>query len=319
MSHHTPVSLSVESQKGGSETDTFSKIHSSIEKKVLNDATTFAYHEKSGTEVPESRIFLENGELNETDNSSTNGDGKKIIPNSNCLDDLKFDSLVRDKDKIESLGQGLDSERAISFRKCNGISHSDHKCGDNKRFHLKTCCEEMSPIGGGCNSHSDTVISTESDKHSKQTHPTIGNIDSVEELQLNDKHMPSSETNFSEVDVLLSEIERTSLYNSTNLNENNSDSNEITYEVYESERQMPDIMRLITKDLSEPYSIYTYRYFIHNWPKLCFLAKANNVCVGAIVCKLDLHKKMVRRGYIAMLAVDSEFRRKKIVSKVSKQ
>jgi hypothetical protein len=45
----------------------------------------------------------------------------------------------------------------------------------------------------------------------------------------------------------------------------------ISYTVYESEKQMPDIMRLITKDLSEPYSIYTYRYFIHNWPKLCFL------------------------------------------------
>ena len=45
----------------------------------------------------------------------------------------------------------------------------------------------------------------------------------------------------------------------------------IRYTVYESEKQMPDIMRLITKDLSEPYSIYTYRYFIHNWPKLCFL------------------------------------------------
>ena len=46
----------------------------------------------------------------------------------------------------------------------------------------------------------------------------------------------------------------------------------IEYVVYESELQMPDIMKLITKDLSEPYSIYTYRYFIHNWPKLCFLA-----------------------------------------------
>lgn len=37
-----------------------------------------------------------------------------------------------------------------------------------------------------------------------------------------------------------------------------------------------------------------------------------DTCVGAIVCKLDMHKKMVRRGYIAMLAVDSEYRRKKI-------
>lgn len=42
---------------------------------------------------------------------------------------------------------------------------------------------------------------------------------------------------------------------------------------YESELQMPMIMRIIQKDLSEPYSIYTYRYFIHNWPKLCFLVR----------------------------------------------
>lgn len=49
------------------------------------------------------------------------------------------------------------------------------------------------------------------------------------------------------------------------------DSQGIHYVRYESELQMPGIMRLITKDLSEPYSIYTYRYFIHNWPQLCFL------------------------------------------------
>lgn len=36
--------------------------------------------------------------------------------------------------------------------------------------------------------------------------------------------------------------------------------------------------------------------------------------IGAIVCKLDLHKKMVRRGYIAMLAVDENYRKKKIGS-----
>lgn len=47
----------------------------------------------------------------------------------------------------------------------------------------------------------------------------------------------------------------------------------IDYVQYESELQMPMIMKLIQKDLSEPYSIYTYRYFIHNWPKLCFLVR----------------------------------------------
>lgn len=47
--------------------------------------------------------------------------------------------------------------------------------------------------------------------------------------------------------------------------------NGIKYVEYKDETQMPLIMNLITKDLSEPYSIYTYRYFIHNWPFLCFL------------------------------------------------
>nr|SVE76423.1 EOG090X07BN [Daphnia longispina] len=88
----------------------------------------------------------------------------------------------------------------------------------------------------------------------------------------------------------------------------------VTYVQYQSELQMPDIMRLIQKDLSEPYSIYTYRYFIHNWPMLCFLAMYGEKCVGAIVCKLDVHKKVVRRGYIAMLAVDEKYRQEKIGS-----
>jgi len=37
-------------------------------------------------------------------------------------------------------------------------------------------------------------------------------------------------------------------------------------------------------------------------------------CVGAIVCKLDIHRKVIRRGYIAMLAVDQKYRKRKIGS-----
>lgn len=88
----------------------------------------------------------------------------------------------------------------------------------------------------------------------------------------------------------------------------------IQYVSYTSELQMPDIMKLIQKDLSEPYSIYTYRYFIYNWPKLCFLAMHGEECVGAIVCKLDTHRKVIKRGYIAMLAVDVKYRKRKIGS-----
>ena len=45
-----------------------------------------------------------------------------------------------------------------------------------------------------------------------------------------------------------------------------------------------------------------------------FQAKVGHECVGAIVCKLDYHKKVVKRGYIAMLAVDSKYRKLKIGS-----
>ena len=51
---------------------------------------------------------------------------------------------------------------------------------------------------------------------------------------------------------------------------------EIEYVPYESELQLPEIMRLMKADLSEPYSVYTYRYFIHNWPKLCLMVCINN-------------------------------------------
>lgn len=98
-----------------------------------------------------------------------------------------------------------------------------------------------------------------------------------------------------------------------------SPQDEIEIVSYESELQMPEIMRLIQKDLSEPYSIYTYRYFIHNWPKLCFLAKHEGKCIGAIVCKLDMHRNVVKRGYIAMLAVDEKYRSRKIGSQLAQK
>ena len=40
---------------------------------------------------------------------------------------------------------------------------------------------------------------------------------------------------------------------------------------YRTEEDLPEIIALISADLSEPYSIYVYRYFIHQWPNLCFV------------------------------------------------
>ncbi len=76
------------------------------------------------------------------------------------------------------------------------------------------------------------------------------------------------------------------------------ESHGIRYVRYESELQMPWIMRLITKDLSEPYSIYTYRYFIHNWPQLCFLVSAT----------LDLRLRNLKKMLVftALLCLSSQ-------------
>ena len=45
-------------------------------------------------------------------------------------------------------------------------------------------------------------------------------------------------------------------------------------------------MALIDAELSEPYSIFTYRYFLDAWPDLCFLAYVGGEAVGTVVCKV---------------------------------
>ncbi len=48
---------------------------------------------------------------------------------------------------------------------------------------------------------------------------------------------------------------------------------QVRYEVYQSEEKLGEMVKLIEADLSEPYSIYTYRYFLQNYPDLCFLVQ----------------------------------------------
>lgn len=82
--------------------------------------------------------------------------------------------------------------------------------------------------------------------------------------------------------------------------------------VFHDESQLKVLMDLIDKELSEPYSIYTYRYFVYNWPDLCFFALDGDRYVGVIVCKLEATRDGYLQGYIAMLAVDAEYRKRGI-------
>jgi hypothetical protein len=75
-------------------------------------------------------------------------------------------------------------------------------------------------------------------------------------------------------------------------------------------------MNLIDNELSEPYSIFTYRYFLRQWPFLCILAfdptatadSAEGRCFGCVVAKMDVHKSRALRGYIGMLTVEKPYR-----------
>lgn len=49
------------------------------------------------------------------------------------------------------------------------------------------------------------------------------------------------------------------------------------------------------------------RFFLQNWPDLCWLAFDGQQCFGTVVCKQDKHGEMLR-GYIAMLVVTDEYR-----------
>ncbi|KAI5363582.1 putative GNAT domain, acyl-CoA N-acyltransferase, N-alpha-acetyltransferase 30 [Septoria linicola] len=91
---------------------------------------------------------------------------------------------------------------------------------------------------------------------------------------------------------------------------------DVRYICYGEEKEsqwLPAIKQLISKDLSEPYSIYVYRYFLYQWGNLCFMAlNPQDELVGVIVCKLEPHRGGPMRGYIAMLATREDQRGKGI-------
>ncbi|KAH6844892.1 acyl-CoA N-acyltransferase [Chaetomium sp. MPI-CAGE-AT-0009] len=87
----------------------------------------------------------------------------------------------------------------------------------------------------------------------------------------------------------------------------------IQYQHSLESQYLPSIRALISKDLSEPYSIYVYRYFLYQWGHLCFMAlnPTDSSLIGVVICKLEMHSSHsapTLRGYIAMLAVCAQYR-----------
>ncbi|KAL6653924.1 hypothetical protein ACP70R_007389 [Stipagrostis hirtigluma subsp. patula] len=91
----------------------------------------------------------------------------------------------------------------------------------------------------------------------------------------------------------------------------------IMYVSYGGEQHLPLVMSLVDAELSEPYSIFTYRYFVYLWPQLTFLAfdAEDGKCVGTVVCKMGEHRGSFR-GYIAMLVVLKPYRGRGIATEL---
>lgn len=118
----------------------------------------------------------------------------------------------------------------------------------------------------------------------------------------------------------------------TKSNVNTDELHYVQYDGAKEEEYLPAIRQLISKDLSEPYSIYVYRYFLYQWGELCFMVSIvaslipslvltisealdpSNNLIGVIISKLEHHRSGTYRGYIAMLAVQHTHRNRGIAS-----
>lgn len=93
---------------------------------------------------------------------------------------------------------------------------------------------------------------------------------------------------------------------------------DLIYKTYPGEDLLSPIIEMISDQLSEPYPIYTYRYFLNEWPDcaiICYSKKENDKFIGCIVGNCE-NKKIKLKGYIAMLAVDKGYRKQGIGKKL---
>ena len=68
----------------------------------------------------------------------------------------------------------------------------------------------------------------------------------------------------------------------------------VVYRQYSGESELPHIMALVQHELSEPYVIYTYRYFLQQWCAL-FFSSSRSLLNGLVSIFLALHAQATSR------------------------
>ena len=64
-------------------------------------------------------------------------------------------------------------------------------------------------------------------------------------------------------------------------------SNEVKLVTFSSESELDWITKVLRAELAEPYSVYTYYYFIKTWPDLTIMAYLGNDLIGCIIASVD--------------------------------
>lgn len=94
----------------------------------------------------------------------------------------------------------------------------------------------------------------------------------------------------------------------------------------EDNKTFHTILHLVGKHLSEPYSLYVFRFFLNNWPELCLIARDSEIepsqeqydksIIGVIISKCEPHRDVRNRGYIGMVAVEPAYRGRGIAKRL---
>ena len=84
---------------------------------------------------------------------------------------------------------------------------------------------------------------------------------------------------------------------------------EIEFRQFKGEEEVAEIIKIIDNELSEPYGLYTYRYFWAVCPQHTLVALKDGKIVGVIVGRETKKDNGMVKGYIGMLVVLKEYRK----------
>jgi ribosomal-protein-alanine N-acetyltransferase len=89
-------------------------------------------------------------------------------------------------------------------------------------------------------------------------------------------------------------------------------------------KDIPSIMRINLDTLPENYPEFFFRQILDRYPEAFYVAETEGKVIGYIMCRMEggisnFGLKWVRRGHIVSVAIQQEYRRQKLASKLIKQ